>query len=169
MLKFASLSSLFLTLTILGAAPSLADDAACKSFKWDLSREQGWLQTSPPALASGATLAKAEGAAALLLSPVDGFAFAVAPEHKPAAGSFGAILSLPALDKAAIYQVTLSDEGWIDVIQDGASVKSGAFSGAKGCPGLRKSVRFDLKPGPVTLQITGVKAQTINVAIGPAD
>ena len=168
MRKFASLSSLFLALTILGAAPSLADDAACKSFKWDLSREQGWLQASPPALASGATLAKPEGAAALLLSPVDGLAFAVTPEHKPAAGSFGAVLSLPALDKAAIYQVTLSDEGWIDVIQDGASLKSGAFSGAKGCPGLRKSVRFPVGAFPVVLQLSGIPQDTIKIGIRPA-
>ncbi|WP_413988946.1 hypothetical protein ACMDCR_23500 [Labrys okinawensis] len=169
MRKFASLSLLVMALTISGAVPTLADDAACKSFKWDLTREQAWFQASPPSLASGATLAKPEGAAALQLSPIDGLAFAIAPEHKPAPGSFGAIMSLPPLDKPAIYQVTLSDEGWIDVIQGGAAVKSGAFSGAKGCPGLRKSVRFDLKPGPVTLQISGVKAQTINVAVGPAD
>jgi hypothetical protein len=169
MRKFASLSSLVLTLTILGVAPAFADDAACKAFKWDLTREQGWFQASLPSLASGATLAQPEGAASLQLSPADGLTFAVTPEHKPASGSFGAIVSLPVLDKAVIYQVTLSDEGWIDVVQDGASVKSGAFSGAKGCPGLRKSVRFDLKPGPVTLQISGVKAQTINVAVGPAD
>lgn len=169
MRKFASLSSLVLALTILGAAPALADDAACKTFKWDLTREQGWFQASPPSLVSGATLAKLEGAAALQLSPADVLTFAVTPERKPAPGSFGAIVSLPALDKATLYQVTLSDEGWIDVIQDSVSVKSGAFSGAKGCPGLRKSVRFDLKPGPVTLQISGVKAQTINVAVGPAD
>ncbi|GLS22479.1 hypothetical protein GCM10007874_54970 [Labrys miyagiensis] len=160
-----------LTLTIPGTVPAFADDAACKTFKWDLSREQRWFEAAGlPSFASGAA-PKMEGSVALRLnlSPIDGLAFAVAPEHKPAAGSFGAVLSLPALDKASLYQVTLSDEGWIDVIQDGASVKSGAFSGAKGCPGLRKSVRFDLKPGPVTLQISGVKAQTINVAVGPAD
>jgi hypothetical protein len=167
--RLGRIPSLVLVLTILGAAPALADEAACKDFKWDLSREQGWLQATPPTLASGATLAKDEGAATLQLSAVDTLTFGTPPDHKPAAGSFGTIVSLPPLDKAGIYQVTLSDEAWIDVIQAGTSVKSTAFTGVKGCPGLRKSVRFDLKPGPVTLQISGVKVQTINLAVGPAD
>lgn len=169
MRPLAHFSSLALALSLMGASPVFADDGACRNFKWDLAREQAWFQASPPSLTSGATLAKTEGAAALQLSPVDGLAFVVAPEHKPAVATFGAIISTPALDKPAVYQVTLSDEGWIDVIQDGTTIRSGAFSGQKGCPGLRKSVRFDLKPGPVTIQISGVKAQTINVALGPAD
>jgi hypothetical protein len=169
MLGLGRLSSLVLILNALAAVPVLADEVACKSFKWDLAREQGWFQAVPPTLASGATLAGGEGAATLQLSPVEGLGFSVAPEHKPEPGSFGAVFKLPSLDKAGTYQVTLSDEGWIDVIQGGASVKSGAFSGRKGCPGLRKSVRFDLQPGPVILQVSGVKAGTINVAVGPAD
>lgn len=168
MSKFSCVFLFFLACTAF-ALPALADEAACKAFKWDLSREQGWFQAVPPTLASGAALAKPEGAAALQLTPVESLSFAVTPDHKPGPGSFGAVLTLPSLDKAGIYQVTLSDEGWIDVIQAGASVKSTAFSGQKGCPGLRKTVRFDLQSGPVTLQVSGVKANTINLAVGPAD
>jgi len=36
------------------------------------------------------------------------------------------------LDKAGTYDVTLSDEGWIDVVAGGAAVKSSDFSGARG-------------------------------------
>jgi hypothetical protein len=162
-------SSLFLALSVLGSVSAQAEEAACRTFKWNLDRELSWFQATPPALASGAELSTDEGAAAIQLSPAERLTFAVAPGHKPAPETFGAVVSLPPLEKAGIYQVTLSDEGWIDAIQAGVAVKSGAFSGQKGCSGLRKSVRFDLKPGPVTFQISGVKAQTINLAVAPGE
>jgi hypothetical protein len=63
------------------------------------------------------------------------------------------------------YQVTLSDEAWIDVIQDGKFLRSIGSSGRSDCPGVRKSVRFELKPEPFVLQLSGVILETIVVAI----
>ena len=42
-------------------------------------------------------------------------------------------------------------------------------SGAKNCPGLRKSVRFNLDAVPVVLQISGAPAESIKIAIRPAE
>ncbi|WP_448951264.1 hypothetical protein [Labrys neptuniae] len=159
----------FMALFVLQAGPALAETAACKPFKWSLAREQGWFQAAPPALASGATLAKPEGAAELKLSPASDVAFPVSLDRKPATGTFGAFLAVPAIEKAGLYQVTLSEEGWIDVIQAGAKVKYSAATGQKSCPGLRKSVRFNLQSGPVSLQISGVKADTVKLALAPAE
>jgi hypothetical protein len=167
MIKACVTLSLFLFVALCDLAPARADDA-CASFKWPLTREQGWLQAEHPAISSGDTLAKAQGAVTLTLSPVEGVAFAVSPDHKPDAGSFAATVSIATIEQNGIYQVTLSDEGWIDVIQAGASIKSTDFSGKKGCAGMRKSVRFNLKAGNAILQISGVKTNQINVAIGPA-
>jgi hypothetical protein len=167
MIKACATLSFFLSVALCGLAPAHADDA-CASFKWLLTREQGWFQAEHPTMSSGGTLLKAEGAVTLTLSPVEGVAFPASPDHKPAAGSFGATISIATIEQGGIYQVTLSDEGWIDVVQAGASIKSSEFSGKKGCAGIRKSVRFDLKAGTAILQISGVKANQINVAIGPA-
>jgi hypothetical protein len=50
-------------------------------------------------------------------------------------------------------------------VQDGRTVKSSAFSGAVGCEGIRKSVKFDLAAQPFTLQLSGVPANTIRVVV----
>ena len=78
---------------------------------------------------------------------------------------FGGILSFAAPEKNGSFQVTLSSEGWIDVVQNGAALDSAGHSGAKDCPGLRKSVRFKIGDAPVVLQISGAPADTIKVAI----
>ena len=50
-------------------------------------------------------------------------------------------------------------------MQDGHAVKSAAFSGATGCEGIRKSVKFDLAAAPFTIQLSGVAANSIRIAI----
>ena len=44
-------------------------------------------------------------------------------------------------------------------------MKSTAFSGALGCDGVRKSVKFDLAATPFTVELSGVKADSIKLAI----
>lgn len=51
------------------------------------------------------------------------------------------------------------------MIQDGHPVKSSAFSGATGCEGVRKSVKFPLAAEPFTVELSGVPADAIGVAI----
>ncbi len=71
--------------------------------------------------------------------------------------------------KPGLYQVTLSSEGWIDLVQEGKALDSADHSGVKNCPGLRKSVRFSVGAAPVTLQISGAPAASIKVAIRPVE
>jgi hypothetical protein len=46
-------------------------------------------------------------------------------------------------------------------------VKSGAFSGATGCEGIRKSVKFELAAAPFIIEISGVTARTIAIVVTP--
>jgi hypothetical protein len=64
-----------------------------------------------------------------------------------------------------IYKISLSSEAWIDVSQAGHLLKSVAFSGATGCEGIRKSVKFDLKAEPFTIQLSNVPGNSIGVAV----
>ncbi len=86
------------------------------------------------------------------------------PEHPPAQGTFGAVASVAVPAEGAI-QISLSGEAWIDVIQNGHAVKSAAYSGVKTCPGIRKSVRFNLAPGPASIQLSGTKKAELKVAV----
>ncbi len=67
--------------------------------------------------------------------------------------------------KPGTYKITLTEGAWIEVVQDGHAVKSGAFSGATGCDGVRKSVKFDLNGGPFIIELSGTKAQAVGVVV----
>jgi hypothetical protein len=81
------------------------------------------------------------------------------------AGTGAGFVQVSAPPKAAIYKITLSSESWIDVVQNGHAVKSSGFSGAVGCEGIRKSVKFDLAAQPFTLQLSGAPANTIRIVV----
>jgi hypothetical protein len=82
--------------------------------------------------------------------------------------AYAGFVRMAALKQAGIYKVTLSAPAWIDVVQDNHTVKSGAFSGVQGCAGIRKSVKFDLAAAPFIMQVNGVPADTIVLAVTPA-
>jgi len=62
----------------------------------------------------------------------------------------------------------LSAGAWLDVLQNGQFLKARSFSGVQGCDGIRKVVKFELAAVPFTLQISGVDADSIAVAVMPA-
>ncbi|WP_292064199.1 hypothetical protein [Mesorhizobium sp.] len=134
----------------------MAGNAGCDAFKWPVTREQALFPAAPPAQ-SGADLTVGQ-AMDFALVAVDAISFEVPPQHAPAAGTFGATAS-------GELQFSLSDEAWIDVVQDGHAVKSTGFSGVKTCPGIRKSVRFKLSAGPATVQFSGAKKADLKVAV----
>ena len=151
------------------AAPALAQEpVGCDKFKWPLDKERATLTGSDlPQLASGSrvtwplpfatTVALLQFAEAKLLLP---------PEHAPKPNnSFAGFIELTAPASSGTYKITLSSEGWIDVVQDGQRLKSIAATGATGCDGVRKSVKFELAKTPFTVQFSGIEAGNVGVAI----
>jgi hypothetical protein len=158
---------LVLALALVGGGARAQDKSGCDQFKWSIARERGWF-AGPKPVVSGATIAAGQGYAVGLL-PHESVAFRVPPERALKAGGYGAILAVAAIDKAGVYEITLSDEARVDAVQGDALVKSSDFSGQKECPGVRKSVRFELKPGPLTIQLSNGAAGAINLALAPAE
>lgn len=157
------------TLLLVLAAPATAQDqTACAEFKWPLAVERSWFEAADIKVhASGAGLAElADGALTVTLQPSAGIAYALPPEGKPKPDKpLGALLTFEKVTKPGRYQVTLSDEAWIDIVQAGAYRPSGEFSGVHGCPGLRKSVRFEFDTAPLVLQLSSASASEIKIAI----
>lgn len=153
-----------------GASAALAEDAnGCDKFKWSVARERSAFATpSLQTIEPGKPLPGIMDPAVVSLKPVVEAAFVRPPGHKPKDGTFGAVLKAPPIAVAGTYQITLSDDAWIDVIQDGREVRSSAVSAAPGCP-VRKSVRFVLRPGDATLEISGSAANSVKVELLPAD
>jgi hypothetical protein len=67
----------------------------------------------------------------------------------------------------AVKRFTLSAGAWIGVFQGGHALKPVAFSGATGCEGARKSVKFDLAAEPLLIAISDAASHEIGLAITP--
>ena len=153
-------------LALMLATPALAQEpVGCDKFKWPLESERAAL-IGAKAAASGEEIAPGT-AAKLTLAPIAEAKLPQEPTRKPKDGTFAGFVRVAALPKAGTYKVTLSKGGWIDVFQDGHEVKSGAFSGATGCEGVRKSVKFDLRAAPVLLVVTGAPDPEIAIVVTP--
>jgi len=151
------------------AAPAFgAEPVGCDKFKWPLDKERATLNgTDLPKLTSGARVTFPIPFATIVgLVPFAEAKLPVPPERAPKSpDSFAGFLDTMAPAQAGSYKITLSAEGWVDVAQSGRAVKSTAFSGALGCDGVRKSVKFDLAAAPFTVELSGVAADSIKLVI----
>lgn len=155
-----------------GKPASAEDMSACDQFIWPVKREQALFGSKDlQHVASGATLASfPDRGIALELQPHNSVPYALPPGRQPKiANSSGGFVVVSNVPKGGQYQITTSAEGWIDVIQDGKPLASAAHSGRRDCPDVRKSVRFELQPGAVTIQVSGVNSKLVKLAILPAE
>ena len=159
---------LIATALIASLGSAVADDG-CEKFAWSIARDRAAFAASDkPTIATGETLTSLPSAALVIrLQPGTQANFDMPPERKPRTEQWhGGMVRLPALGKPGIYQITLSDDAWIDVIQNGRYARSVGSTGRSDCPGVRKSVRLDLDASPVVLQVSGVTPETIAITIG---
>jgi hypothetical protein len=154
-----------LALFVLSSAAARAD---CDHFKWSLAREKAWFAATPAPIDAGSEIAVADQAFTLTLKPNDAAGYLLALTKPAAQGTYGGVVKLALIPKGGVYEVTLSREGWIDVIQNNARAKSRNVSRQRDCAAMRKSVQFQLAAGPAALQISGVEAPTIAFALASA-
>jgi len=151
------------------AGPALAQEpAGCDKFKWPLDKERATLTGSDlPKLASGSRAQwPLPFAATVTLLPFAEVRLPIAPERAPKSNNtFAGFIEASAPAQKGTYKITLSSEGWIDVVQSGERLKSIAATGATGCDGVRKSVKFELAKAPFTVQLSGIEANSVGVAI----
>ena len=151
------------------ANPAFAQEpVGCSKFKWPLDKKRATLNgTDLPKVFSGERVTwPIPWAATVALVPFADARLPAPPERAPKSpGSFAGFVQLPAPARAMTYEITLSSEGWIDVVQDGHAMEVVDFTGATGCAGVRKSVKFDLAARPLTVTLSGVAAAAIGIAI----
>ena len=167
----AGLALVLLGSGALAEGPAPAGMAGCEGFDWSLSREQAWFAAPGlPELASGAALPAGSPAAVLRLKPHADAKLPVPPTRTPKPDSFAGVLTVDAPATPGRYQITLSDEGWIDVNQEGEGPrKPAAHTGKRTCPGLRKSLRYELAAKPFSITISNATADAIRIAVAPAE
>lgn len=144
----------------LSANPAAAAEQGCAGFAWNLDAERALL--AAPRTEPEATVPVRRR---LVLKPLVEAALPKPPERAPRAPGSLAGATTVTIPEAGLYRVTLDAEAWLDVIQDGAYRRAEAFTGARGCPGIRKSVRFRLEGGRAVVQVSGTSADAIAVAV----
>jgi hypothetical protein len=163
------------TVMLVATPAAFADETGgCASFAWPITTELQWMKaTDSKAVASGAKLPSPPARAiALLLEPMSAVSFPVAPtgKLKPEGDVYGGVVIFDSPSSApGSYQVTMQTGGWVDVIQDGKALKPTAHSGKSDCDGVRKTIRFNLDPGPFTVEFSNIKKDAIKFAIRQAD
>jgi hypothetical protein len=159
-------------ISILAPVAHAEDGTGCEKFAWSVARERAWFAVADKiSVAAGETLAPIpRGAFVFKLLSANEAKFAMPPERKARAEIwYGGSISLPAVERAGIFQITLSQEAWIDVIQGGRYARSVGSTGRSDCPGLRKSVRLELEQAPFIVQLSGVGFDAVTMAIGPRE
>jgi hypothetical protein len=171
--SIAALVALGLCAAVLSplAASNLGEGEPCARYAWPLDREAELLSRTDGAIGAhgGARWEQGVGHAfQLALSPGDTAEFILPPGRSPASEPwYGGAVELPAPSEGGTYQVTLSADAWIDVVQNGVLVPSSGFTGEADCP-VRKSVRFGLDAAPFVVQISGAARPDIRVVVTPA-
>jgi hypothetical protein len=163
-------SAVLITSAALIVSPARTQQGdTCDQFAWPIAQERKLFKAPLSELASGATMKLATApAAAVRLKKFSDVQFSRAPERMPKnPEAFAAVVEIDSIKEPGLYQLTASDEAWIDLIQNDAFVKSVGHSGKRGCPEVRKSIRFQLGKGPVIVQFSGVEADAIKFALLP--
>ena len=161
-----------LALAIFGASAHAQDAPGCKALAWPLDPERAAFASDKlESVGTGASRgAWKEQTFLLKLAPQESVGYAQRPgdRHPPKGKTFGGTVTFDAPAHAERYYVTLSSEGWIDIVQHDTAIRSDAHTAAKECPGVRKSVRFPVGEFPTVLQVSGAPADTIKIGIRPA-
>ncbi len=155
----------------LAAGPGSAqaqEGSGCGGFRWPLDAERAALvRADKPTLANGGAIAM-NLATTLELQPLASAGLPKAPERAPKSSkAFAGHFILAAPPKPGVYRITISAPGWIDVLDGEDYLHPKAFTGATGCEGARKSVKFDLPPGALAVQFSGVEGDRISVIVSP--
>ena len=98
---------------------------------------------------------------ALPLHRFESLRYGVAPERKPDVHKFGGMIPIE-VKQAGRLIVALDAGAWIDLVRDGAAVKSVTHGHGPACSGIRKMVEFDVTQGRYQLQIVNAPAASIH-------
>lgn len=156
-------------------ASVLPATAGCLDGRWPLERESAAIAaasgTAPLANGAHVRLERFQALTLALQPPAEppGHLTGQSPNRviEPPTGHEGYILVM--VDAPGLYQVTLAEAAWVDVVQRGLFLPAAAFTQAKDCPGVQKSLRFDLKPGAGLLRISRALGPRITFVLSEVD
>lgn len=105
---------------------------------------------------------QAGGRKEMTLAPVGSVKLAATPVKPPVTGMYAGTVAFDVV-RAGRVRIALDQGAWIDVVKDGAIVKSTTHGHGPKCSGIRKIVDFDLTPGRYVVQIVNAPKDRIGV------
>jgi hypothetical protein len=162
-----SFRQLVFSVAALAATPAMAAPSlGCGHFKWPLDHEKDLLAKAV-AITSGGAAMLGTGENLTLASQASA-KLPQAPSRPPKfPNSYAGFVTLVAPAKAGLYRITVTHGAWIDVVQGGQLLKSTDHTGAIGCDGLAKSVKFNLAATPFSVEISSSTTPSISLVVTP--
>lgn len=151
-----------------------ASAETCTGFKWSVDTDMN-LMAAPESVSlstGGAITSVPSKAIQLQLEPSPTVKFPAASGIKKQAipqDSFSGWFKIEVVAKPGLYQITIPNHSWLDVVQNNELVQSTAFSGDPECKTLRKSVQFELGAGSAIVQIGGSAENAIKLTVREVD
>jgi hypothetical protein len=148
------------------------DSTACEQLDWSVKRDlESFRDPHLEMVFSGATLGSVPDKGLVLeLQPHGTVDYVLAPGGESKSDDrFAGLLFINNVAQAGTYQVTASQDAWIDLIQDGKALDLSAETLNPNCSDAPKSMRFHLEPGPLTIQVSGASSNRIKLAISPVE
>ncbi len=144
------------------AQEAAARDNACGQIPATAGREVEPFSAYLPSIDNTQSLPK-EGVFSLRLVPMSDVIYPVMPE-RGSDGLYGGFVTIESLP-AGRYRVLLSDEAWIDAVQDNARLPILELDRSADCPGVRQSLQVDVTSQPLVLQVSSAPGRFINIAV----
>jgi hypothetical protein len=166
---------LLLAFALLGAmAIPAAAEEDCTGFSFPVDTDIAWIKAADSeSVEAGAKLSSLPAKTVTLkMKMTRDITLPVKSSRKKQAiggGTYSGWFEIADLPKAGMYQISISVDGWIDAAQNGELVQSHSFSGRPACKAVRKSVRYELGAGPVTVQVAGAPVEAVKVTIREAN
>jgi hypothetical protein len=152
-----------------GSAALAQEPSGCDKFKWGIEHQRALMSAATAKVGYGPELPGIPATATRIeVKPFETATLPMTPERASRDKATNAgFLKIAKVEKPGLYAVSLSTNGWIDAVQNGKYLKTVAFSGATDCDNIRKVVRFELTDAPLLIQVTGVTADSIAIAVTP--
>lgn len=143
-------------------ATEAAAEENCRNFSWSVGRPIDLFDEPLPVVENAQSLPK-EGVFALVLRPVADVIYLKTPE-RGSDGSWGGVITLENVP-AGRYQIALSEDAWVEAIQDDIRLPILASGRKDECRGVRRSLDVEVRGEPLTLQVGGAAVKRINIAV----
>jgi len=152
---------LALVLPFLVVAEAAAEEN-CRNFSWSVGRPIDLFDEPLPVVQSAQSLPR-DGVFAVVLRPTADVIYPTLPE-RGSDGSWGAVITLENVP-AGRYQIALSEEAWVEAIQDNGRLPISPSARTVECRGVRRSFDVEVKGEPLTLQLGGAGVRRMNIAV----